>query len=122
MFSFQTSSFKIGFRRHIPHSSAILTGENTLPIFAMCPPIEGDCSINVTAELSCNTVNDLIYYCEDNMSKECTFQEVLTHEIYDLNFVKIYGEGFEDTVYVKEVDVDQNKKIKRVYYMKNGGK
>ena len=48
IFSFQTSSFNIGFKRHIPHSSAIFTGEKTLPIFAMCPPIEGDCSIKVT--------------------------------------------------------------------------
>ena len=48
MFSFHTSSFKIGLSRHIPHSSAILTGENTLPILAICPPIDGDCSIRVT--------------------------------------------------------------------------
>ena len=46
--SCHTSSFNIGFKRHMPHSSAILTGEKTLPIFAIWPPIEGDCSIIVT--------------------------------------------------------------------------
>ena len=48
IFSFQTTSLRIGLSRHIPHSSAIFTGENTLPILAICPPIEGLCSIRVT--------------------------------------------------------------------------
>ena len=80
-----------------------------------------DCSITVTAELRCKTINDLIYYCGEDISKECVFQEVLTNEIYDLNFVKTYGEEFEDTCYITEVDVNENRMIKRVYYMKNGG-
>ena len=80
-----------------------------------------DCSITVTAELQCKTVNDLIYYCIDDISKECVFQEVLTNEVYDLDFVSIYADEFEDTCYITEVDVNEDRMIKHVYYMKNTG-
>lgn len=86
-----------------------------------CVHYGSDCSINVTAELPSNTLNDLIRYCEDDISKDCIFQEVLTNEIYDLNFVKTYNTEFEDTVYIKDIDIDENKKITCVHYMKNGG-
>ena len=76
-----------------------------------------DCSISVTAELPCKTVNDLIYCCIDNISKECVFREVLTHEIYDLDFVTIYADEFVDTCYITEVDVNENRMIERVHYM-----
>ena len=48
IFSFQTTSFNIGFSKHIPHSSAIFTGEKTFPILAICPPIDVELSIIVT--------------------------------------------------------------------------
>ena len=80
-----------------------------------------DCSITVTAELRCKTINDLICYCGEDISKECVFQDVLTNEIYDLNFVKTYGKEFEDTCYITEVDINEDRLIKRVHYMKNGG-
>ena len=86
-----------------------------------CVHYGSDCSINVTAELSCNTINDLIYYCEDNMSKDCIFKEMLTREIYYLDYVKTFSEQFEDTVYIKDVDVNKDKQIIMVYFMKNGG-
>lgn len=80
-----------------------------------------DCSINVSAELKCKSVNDLIYYCVDDISKECLFQEILTNKICDLDYVKTFGEEFEDTVYIKDVEVNEDKKIKCVHFMKNGG-
>lgn len=81
-----------------------------------------DCTTNVTAELPCKTVNDLIYYCEDDINKDCVFKEMLTdNNFYYLDYVKIHREQFEETVFVKEVDVDENKKIKCVHFMKNGG-
>ena len=80
-----------------------------------------DCSINVTAELSCKTVNDLIYYCEHDIASNCIFHEVLTNKENTLDYVKDFGEEFEDTVYITEVDVNENRLIKRVHYMKNSG-
>lgn len=79
-----------------------------------------DCSINVTADISCKTVNDLIYYCENDISNECVFQEILTNKLYNLDYIKTFGEEFEDTVFIKDVDVDKDKKIKCVHFMKNG--
>jgi len=78
-----------------------------------------DCSITVRAKLQCKTVNDLIHYCGQDINSDCIFHEVLTNKQHDLYYIKQFGEEFEDTVYVKIVDVDKNKKIKRVYYMKN---
>ena len=80
-----------------------------------------DCSITVTAELKCKTVNDLIYYCGYDMDDNCIFHEVLTNSEYTLDYVKIYDEDFEDTCYITEVDVNEDKKIKRVHFMKNNG-
>lgn len=80
-----------------------------------------DCSITVTAELPCKTVNDLIYYCGNDISKDCVFQEVFNNKIYDLDYVKTYGEKFEETVFVNDVDVNKDKKIICVHFMKNGG-
>ena len=79
-----------------------------------------DCSITVTAELKCKTVNDLIYYCGEDISNRCIFQEVLTNKIYDLDYVKTFSEEFEDTCYITEVDVNEDRMIKCVHYMKNG--
>lgn len=81
-----------------------------------------DCSINVTAELPCKTINDLIYYCSNDIDDTCEFKEICTNAVYNLDYIKTYGEQFEDTVYAKGVEVNENKKINRVYYMKNGGK
>ena len=78
-----------------------------------------DCSITVTAELRCKTVNDLIYCCGEDISKECVFHEILTNNIYDLNYVKTFGEEFENTVYITNVVVDTDKNIKFVHFMKN---
>ena len=80
-----------------------------------------DCSITVTAELKCKTVNDLIYYCIQDIDNDCVFHEVLTNKENTLDYVKDFGEEFEDTCYITEVDVNENKMIKRVHYMKNGG-
>lgn len=77
-----------------------------------------DCSITVGAELNCKTINDLIYYCSDYISKDCLFQEILTNKIYTLDYVKTFSEAFENILYITEVDVDENKIIKRIYYMK----
>lgn len=83
-----------------------------------------DCSINVTAELPCKTVNDLIYYCNKDISTKCSFHEVLTNETYDLSYVKIFDKKFENTTYITDVDVDDNEKIICVHFMDNwtGGK
>ena len=35
--------------------------------------------------------------------------------------IKDFGEEFEDTVYVKEVEVNADKMITCVYFMRNGG-
>ena len=39
-----------------------------------------DCSITVTAELPCKTVNDLIYYYSQCMDNNCIFHEILTNK------------------------------------------
>ena len=80
-----------------------------------------DCSISVSAELPCKTVNDLIYYCGCNIDSNCIFKEVLSNTEYTLDYVKMHDEEFENTVYVKEVDVNENKTIKYIYFMKNKG-
>lgn len=80
-----------------------------------------DCSINVTADISCKTVNDLIYYCRHEIANNCIFKEVLSDVSYTFDYVKTCGEEFEDTVYVKEVEVNEDKLITCVHYMKNGG-
>ena len=80
-----------------------------------------DCSINVFAERPCKTVNDLIYYCGHNIDNNCIFKEVLSNTEYTLNYVKMHDEEFENTVYVKDVDVNEDKKIICVHYMKNNG-
>lgn len=80
-----------------------------------------DCSINVFAELPCKTVNDLIYYCGHNINNDCIFKEVLGNTEYTLDYVKTHNEEFENTVFVYEVDVDEDKKIIYVHYMKNNG-
>ena len=84
-----------------------------------------DCSINITAELQCNTVNDLIHYCGQDMDNNCIFHEILTNKEYVLDYIKDFGEEFgeefEDTCYIAEVDVNKDRMIKCVYYMKNGG-
>ena len=80
-----------------------------------------DCSTNVTAELPCKTVNDLVYYCKDDIDNNCIFHEVLTNEVCVLDYVKDFGEEFEDTVYVKDVEVNKDGLIKQVHYMKNDG-
>ena len=81
-----------------------------------------DCSISVYAELPCKTVNDLIYYCGHDIDNNCIFHEVLTNAEYTLDYVKMHGEEFEDTCYITEVDVNEDKLIKRVHYMKNKGR
>lgn len=80
-----------------------------------------DCSITVTAELKCKTVNDLIYYCGHDIDNNCIFHEVLSNAKYTLDYVKIYDKDFEDTCYITEVDVNEDRLIKHVHYMKNGG-
>ena len=80
-----------------------------------------DCSISVSAELPCKTVNDLIYYCGHDIDNNCIFHEVLTNAEYVLDYVKDFGEEFEDTCYITEVDVNEDRLIKRVHYMKNKG-
>lgn len=80
-----------------------------------------DCSITVTAELKCKTVNDLIYYCGRDIDSNCIFHEVLTNSEYVLDYVKDFGEEFENTCYITEVDVNENRMIKRVHFMKNSG-
>lgn len=80
-----------------------------------------DCSISVHAELPCKTVNDLIYYCGHDIDNNCIFYEVLTNAEYTLDYVKMHGEKFEDTCYITEVDVNEDRLIKRVHYMKNKG-
>ena len=80
-----------------------------------------DCSISVYAELPCKTVNDLIYYCGRDIDNNCIFKEVLSNIEYTLDYVKMHDEEFENTVYVKEVDVNEDKTIKYVYFMKNKG-
>lgn len=80
-----------------------------------------DCSITVIAELKCKTVNDLIHYCGHDIDNNCIFHEVLSNAEYTLDYVKIYDKDFEDTCYITEVDVNENRLIKRVHYMKNGG-
>ena len=49
------------------------------------------------------------------------FHEVLTNAEYVLDYVKDFSEEFEDTCYITEVDVNEDRMIKRVHYMKNGG-
>ncbi len=80
-----------------------------------------DCSISVSAELPCKTVNDLIYYCGHNIDNNCIFKEVLSNTKYTLDYVKMHDEEFENTVYIKEVDINEDKTIKYVYFMKNKG-
>ena len=80
-----------------------------------------DCSISVTAELPCKTVNDLIYYCRHDIDNNCIFHEVLSNKEYVLDYIQDFGEEFEDTVYAKSVDVNKDKKITCIHYMKNGG-
>lgn len=55
------------------------------------------------------------------MYNDCIFHEVLTNKENTLDYVKDFGEEFEDTVYITEVDVNENRLIKRVHYMKNSG-
>ena len=80
-----------------------------------------DCCTYVSAELPCKSVADLLHYCSNDFNSECIFQEVITNEIYDFNFVNQYKDKFKSTVYIQEVETDKDNKIIKVYYMNNGG-
>lgn len=76
-----------------------------------------DCSINVTAEILCTSVNDLIYFCEEDISEDCIFHDILENKTYDLEYVKSHNEQFENARYVHEVDVNKDNMIKCVHIM-----
>lgn len=86
-----------------------------------CVKYGADCCTYIYAKVNCKSVNDLVYYCRDNISDNCIFQEMLTGEICNLAYVGMSHDKFENTVYSTEVEVDKDKKICHVYFMKNGG-